>query len=47
VLLGSAPDPKVQAEFDELSNELGHGHNQVRGVGVLDEYRTSVLVKTQ
>jgi hypothetical protein len=31
VLLGSAPDPKVQAEFDELSNELGHGHNQVGG----------------
>jgi len=28
VLLGSAPDPKVQAEFDELANELGHG--QVR-----------------
>lgn len=30
VLLGSAPDPKVQAEFDELANELGHGHERVR-----------------
>lgn len=29
VLLGSAPDPKVQAEFDELANELGHGHERV------------------
>jgi glycogen synthase len=25
VILGSAPDPKVQAEFDELNNEMGHG----------------------
>lgn len=31
VLLGSAPDPKVQAEFDELANELGHGHVQDAG----------------
>lgn len=29
VLLGSAPDPKVQAEFDALANELGHGHERV------------------
>jgi hypothetical protein len=34
VLLGSAPDPKVQEEFDALSNELRHG--QVRR-GVLAE----------
>eukprot|EP00882_Tetradesmus_deserticola_P002586 GHRQ01002751.1.p1 GENE.GHRQ01002751.1~~GHRQ01002751.1.p1 ORF type:complete len:302 (+),score=132.94 GHRQ01002751.1:897-1802(+) len=27
VLLGSAPDPKLQAEFDELANELGHGQD--------------------
>jgi starch synthase len=27
VLLGSAPDPKVQAEFDALANELGHGQD--------------------
>lgn len=31
VLLGSAPDPKVQAEFDELNNELGHGQVRQRG----------------
>jgi len=27
VLLGSAPDPKVQAEFDEIANEMGHGQD--------------------
>jgi starch synthase len=27
VILGSAPDPKVQAEFNELANELGHGQD--------------------
>lgn len=27
VLLGSAPDPKVQEEFDALANELGHGQD--------------------
>eukprot|EP00878_Enallax_costatus_P012047 GHUV01012579.1.p1 GENE.GHUV01012579.1~~GHUV01012579.1.p1 ORF type:complete len:300 (+),score=79.17 GHUV01012579.1:538-1437(+) len=27
VILGSAPDPKVQAEFDALANELGHGQD--------------------
>lgn len=30
VLLGSAPDPKVQAEFDDLNNELGHGQVSTR-----------------
>lgn len=37
VLLGSAPDPKIQAEFEALANSLSYAGNQVRFCFAFDE----------
>lgn len=37
VLLGSAPDPKIQEEFNELANSLGYAGNNVKFCFTYDE----------
>lgn len=48
VLLGSAPDPRIQAEFDELKNQVGPGGpgTALEAVWAADRLWTSMHVAT-